>query len=110
MPSPIITNFEPIATPFSTPVVTAPLSIDRDESGNFVASIDSIANAITHGVQTYYGTQAQIEQAKANAAISKAQGQNAVQVAQVGLPSPQLLLAAGVGIVALMLLTGKRGR
>lgn len=92
------------------PVVTAPLTLTQDAQGNFITSLDTLANTIVHGAETYYGTQAQIEQAKYNAQIARAQGQNAVQVAKVGLPSPQVLLIGGLGIVALMLLTGNKRR
>lgn len=87
------------------PAVTAPLNLSSGGSSDFLSSLNQIANNITGTAKAYYGTQAQIEQAKAQAAIAKAQGQNAVQVASAGLPSPQLLLFGGLGLAAVLLLT-----
>lgn len=93
---------------FQLPQLSAPLNISPTPGGGWLSSINNVADTIVGGAKAYYGTQAQIEQAKAAAAVAKAQGQNAVQVAQAGLPSPQLLLFGGLGLMGLLILTRKK--
>lgn len=75
----------------------------------------SLGREITAGAQTWFGTQAAVNNAEAAAQLSKARnqaavniakagGQNAARTAGAGLPSPSLLLVAGLGLAALMLL------
>lgn len=77
--------------------------------------LSAIANQIVKGAQTYYGAQAavntanyaaQLSKAKAQAAlnITKAGGTNAARTAGAGLPSPTLLLFAGLGLAAVLVL------
>lgn len=74
---------------------------------NFLDSINALAKNITGAASAYYGTQAQLEAAKAAAAIAKAQGQNSVQVAQTGAPSMNALLLGGGALLALFLVLDK---
>lgn len=81
-------------------------------TGNDLASL---AHSIANGAQLFFGTQAQITNAQTAAQLAKARGQAAVAVAKAGganaaktagagLPSPTLLLFAGVGLAAILVL------
>ena len=74
---------------------------------SFLDSLAQLAHNVTGAAQTYYQTQAQIEQAKAQAAVARAQGRNLVATAQTGQPSSYLLLWGALGIGALLILTRK---
>lgn len=87
------------APSFSAPTLAMPQSITTDITGA-IKSLGDVATSL-------FSTQAQIYQAQAAANVAKAQGQNAVQVAKAGLPSPQLLLFAGLGLAALLLVSKK---
>lgn len=100
--------------------IQAPVSVSASDytlpqpaGGAF--DLATFAKSIVGGAQTYYGAQTAIQNAEAAAnlakarnqaaiAITKAGGQNAVKTAGAGLPSPTLLLLAGVGLAAVVLL------
>lgn len=78
-------------------------------------SITDVAGDIAKGAVQYYDTVNAINAAKYQSKLFKAQaqgavaaakgaGQNAAQVAAVGLPSPTLLLVAGTALAALVIL------
>lgn len=88
--------------------LTAGISAPVAPVGGFSDSLSALTRSVVGIAQSYYGTQALVEQAKANAAIAKAQGQNAVQVAQAGTPSTGLLLLGGGALLGLFLIMDKR--
>lgn len=90
-----------------TPPSPAVGAVSAAGSTSFLDSLAQLAHNVTGAAQTYYQTQAQIEQAKAQAAIAKAQGRNLVATAQTGQPSSYLLLWGALGIGALLILTRK---
>jgi hypothetical protein len=77
-------------------------------SGGIMASFTDFANNITNAAKTFYGAQAQITNAQPQAALAKAIGKNQVSTAQSGLPSPNLLLLGGAGLLAILLLNKKQ--
>lgn len=76
-------------------------------TGGFLDSLQQLANSITGAARTYYGTQAELAQAKAQAQIAQAQAGNAVVTARQGQPSSYLLLWGGLGLAALLILSRK---
>lgn len=89
-------------------LVTLPSTFGKFDLGQVAAEVATGAN-------TYYGTLAQINQAKygskllkaqaqAKVAEAKAYGQGAASTAAAGLPSPTLLLVGGIGLAALLIL------
>ncbi len=81
------------------------------------ADLGSILNDVVKGGTDYYGALNQINQAKYSSKLIKAQlaaqvaqakagGQNAVEVARTGLPSPTLLVV-GAGLLATLLILKK---
>ena len=96
------TTFPVSSGPSSLPAVTPP-------AGGIVGSFNDVIGGLTNAVTSVYGSLAKIEQAKAGVAVARAQGQNAVQTARAGLPSPQLLLLGGLGLVAVLALSGGHG-
>lgn len=68
--------------------------------GDFDATISSIGNSVAN----LWNTKAAITNAQTQAQIAKAAGQNAVQVAQAGLPSVNILVLGGFALLAIVLL------
>lgn len=90
------TSSAPVITP---PTVAAP---------SFSDAIKNLADNIAQAASAYYGTQAQIATSRAQAQIAAAAGQNAVQTARAGLPSPTLLLLGGAGLVVALALISRK--
>lgn len=78
-------------------------------------SLSTLIPSIVKGGKDYFGAEAALNTAKAQADLAKAQGQaavavakaggrNAAQTAGAGLPSPTLLLVGGLALAAVMLL------
>lgn len=89
------------------PDIGSPVMLPSSGGTGFLDSIQNIANSITGAARTYYQTQAELNALKAQSRIAQAQGANAVQAAQMGSPSPYLLLWGGLGLAALLVLTRK---
>lgn len=103
----------PVDVPAGSSLVDTSTPASTSAGGGF--DFAKIASDVVKGAQTYYGAQAavsnanyasQLAKVQAQNAINlaKAQGANAAKTAGAGLPSPTLLLAAGVGLAAIMLL------
>ena len=78
-------------------------------------SIGDVAGQVVTGAVQYYDALNQINAAKYQSKLLKAQAQgavasakaggvNAAEVARAGVPSPSLLLVAGLGLAALLIL------
>lgn len=91
------------------------LDFSLPTSAGSAFDLSKVANQVTKGAQTWFGAQtainnadyaSQLAKARAQAAVAqaKAGGANAAQTARAGLPSPTLLLAAGVALGAVLLL------
>lgn len=89
---------------FVGPAVSAPAPA---VAGSFADSLQGIANSIVSAANTFYGTQAQLAQARAQSQITSAQAANAVAAARTGAPSPYVWLLGGLGVVALLIVTRK---
>lgn len=85
------------------PLVTPP-------TPDLTRTLENLNAVIQGGIQSYYGTRAQIAQAKANEAIAKAQYRGDVYQATTGLPSPGVLLMGGAVLTAIVLLSRSGGR
>lgn len=78
-------------------------------------NLASIGKSIASGAQTWFGTQTAVNNASAATQLAKAQNQAAINIAKAGgtnaaltagagLPSPTLLLLAGLGLAAVVLM------
>lgn len=87
--------------------ITPPTSFMPSGNG-ILADLGSLLHATTGPITQFYGDQAAIARAKGLTAIANAQTANAVQTAKVGLPSPQFLIIAGLGLVGALALSRRR--
>lgn len=88
--------------------LTMPTQVGGAAGGDIISGFNDFIKNIGGVATTVFQTQAQINQAQAQAAIANAQGQNAVKTAQAGVPSPNMLILGGAGLLALVLLTSKK--
>lgn len=91
---------------FDFPTITPPINI-QPSGGGILTDLGNLVHSATAPITQFYTDQAAIERAKGLTAIAKAQTANQVQVAKAGAPSPYFLIAAGVGVLALVLVAKK---
>lgn len=83
-------------------VISAPVAIQPSGAG-ILSDLGTLVHSATAPLTQFYADQAAIARAKGQTAIVNAQTANAVQAARAGQPSPYFLLAAGVGVLALVM-------
>lgn len=75
---------------------------------SFSDAIKNVRDAVVEATTTYYQTRAEIDKAKAASATARAQAAGQIASARTGLPSPSMLIYAGLGLAAIVLITRKR--
>lgn len=101
---PDISNLISSVTPNLSSSLMPSASVTPSSIGS---AVSGFANDLTKAITGFYDAETAVNTAKANAAIAKARGQNAVATAQSGLPSPTLLLFGGLGLAALLIISKK---
>jgi hypothetical protein len=92
-------SFDP--STFQLPI-QAPTSILPSGAG-VLSDLGNLVHSATQPIIQYYTDQAAIARAQGQTAIAKAQTANQVKVAAAGSPSLYFLIAAGVGVLGLVL-------
>lgn len=101
-PSAMVSSFDDSALPWGN--LSLPTQIMPSGQG-VLSDLGNLVHSATAPIVQYYGDQAAIARAKGLVPIANAQTANAVRVAGAGAPSPYFLIAAGVGVLALVLVS-----